>query len=113
MLMMILSSLLVVLSAPKADARTACQMELDALESAITSANFTNEKDRQNLLAKLSNAEIKLTEGKAQDAAAKITDIQSAVATLAARNKLDSDDAQAINTAAADAIACLQVSSGT
>ena len=113
MLMLILSSLLMVLSAPMADAQAACQTELDALESAIGSATFTNEKDRQNLLAKLSNAETKLTEGKTEDAVAKITDIQSAVARLAERNKLDPDDAQAIDAAAEDAIECLQPSSGT
>jgi hypothetical protein len=113
MLMLILSSLLVVLSAPSADAQTACQTELGALESAIASATFTNEKDRQNLLAKLSNAEDKLAEGKTDDAVAKITDIQTAVARLAERNKLDPGDARAIETAAADAIGCLQPSSGT
>ena len=113
MLMLILSSLLMVLSAPKADAQAACQTELDALESAIRSATtFTNEKDRQNLLAKLSNAETKLTEGKTDDAVAKITDIQTAVARLAERNKLDPDDAQAIDAAAEDARGCLQPSSG-
>lgn len=113
MLMLILSSLLMVLSAPKADAQAACQTELDVLESAITSATFTNEKDRQNLLTKRSNAETKLTEGKSDDAVAKITDIQTAVARLAERNKLVPDDAQAIDAAAQDAIECLQPSSGT
>ena len=113
MLMLILSSLLMVLSAPKADAQAACQTELDALESAVTSATFTNEKDRQNLLAKRSNAETKLTEGKTDDAVAKITDIQTAVARLAERNKLAPDEAQAIDAAAQDAIECLQPSSGT
>jgi hypothetical protein len=113
MLMLILSSLLMVLCAPKADAQTACQTELDALEGAINSASFTNQKDKLNLLTKLSNAEAKLAVGKTQDAVDKITDIQRAVARLAEGNKLDPDDAQAIDTAAADAIECLQPSSGT
>ena len=113
MLMLILSSLLMVLSAPKADAQTACETELDALESAINSASFTNVKDQLNLLTKLSNAEAKLAVGKTQDAVAKITDIQTAVAKLTEGNKLDPDDAQAIDAAAADAIECLQPSSGT
>jgi hypothetical protein len=115
MLMLVLSSLLMVLSASKADAQAACESELGALESAITSATFTNEKDRQNLLTKLTNAEAKLIEGKTADAVAKITDIRTTVARLAEpeRNKLDPDDAQAIDTAAQDAIECLQPSSGT
>jgi len=113
MLMLILSSLLMVLSASKSNAQTACQTELGALESAITSATFTNEKDRQGLLTKLSNAETKLTEGKTADAVAKITDIQTAVARLAEGGKLNSEDAQAIDTAAEDVIVCLQPSSGT
>jgi hypothetical protein len=115
MLMLVLSSLLMVLSASKADAQAACETELGALESAITSATFTNEKDRQNLLTKLTNAEAKLIEGKTADAVAKITDIRTTVARLAEpeRNKLDPDDAQAIDTAAQDAIECLQPSSGT
>jgi hypothetical protein len=115
MLMLVLSSLLMVLSASKADAQAACESERGALESAITSATFTNEKDRQNLLTKLTNAEAKLIEGKTADAVAKITDIRTTVARLAEpeRNKLDPDDAQAIDTAAQDAIECLQPSSGT
>jgi response regulator RpfG family c-di-GMP phosphodiesterase len=113
MLLLILSSLLMVLSASKADAQAACQLQLDTLESTITSANFTNENDRQNLLTKLTNAEAKLAEGKTQDAVAKITDIQSAVGRLAERNKLDPDDARAIDTAARDAKGCLQPSSST
>ena len=112
MLMLILASLLMVLSAPKADAQTACQTQLDALEDAINSANFTNEKDELALLAKLGNAEAKLAAGKTEDAVAKITDIQSAVARLAEGNKLDPDGAGAIDTAAADAIECLRPSSG-
>jgi hypothetical protein len=113
MLLLILASLLMVLSAPKADAQTACQTQLDALEGAINSATFTNKKDELALLAKLSNAEGKLAVGKTEDAVAKITDIQSAVARLAEGNKLDPDGAGDIDTAAADAIECLQPSSGT
>ena len=113
MLLLIVSSLLMVLSASKADAQAACQLRLDTIESTITSANFTNENDQQNLLTKLTNAEAKLAEGKTQDAVAKITDIRSAVGRLAERNKLDPDDARAIDTAARDAIACLQPSSST
>jgi hypothetical protein len=66
------------------------------------------EKDQQNLLNKLGYAETKLSEGKTQDAVAKITDIRSAVAKLAARGKLDQDAANDIDVAAADAIACLE-----
>ena len=107
-LMLILSSLLVVLASPKADAQTACSTELNALRSAITSANFTNEKDRTNLLLKVDAAEAKLGQGKTQDAVAKIQDIQSAVAKLAAGGKLDQNDANTINDAANAAIACLE-----
>ena len=113
LLMLILSSLLMVLSSSKADAQTACQTKLDVLESAITSATFTNQKDQQNLLTKLQNAKTKLSEGKTTDAVAKITDIRSAVAKLATGGKLGSADAQAIDAAAEDAIECLQPSSGT
>jgi hypothetical protein len=106
--MLILASLLMALSSSKVGAQTACQTELEALESAITSAAFTNpEKDQQNLLAKLQNAETKLGEGKTQDAIAKITDIRSTVARLAAGGKLDQDGANAIDAAAATATSCL------
>jgi hypothetical protein len=108
MLILILSSLLMVLSSSKADAQPTCQTELDALESAITSATFTNEKDQQNLLTKLQNAETKLSEGKTQDAVAKLTGIQSAVEKLAAGGKLDQEGANAIDDAAEAAIACLE-----
>jgi hypothetical protein len=113
LLMLILSSLLIVLSASKAHAQTSCDTELNTLRSAITSANFTNEKDRNNLLLKVDAAETKLSQGKTPDAVAKIQDIKSAVNKLAAGNKFGSADAQAINDAADAAIACLQPSSGT
>jgi hypothetical protein len=108
MLILILSSLLMVLSSSRADTQPTCQTELDALESAITSATFTNERDQQNLLTKLQNAETKLSEGKTQDAVAKITGIQSAVEKLAAGGKLDQDGANAMDDAAEAAIACLE-----
>jgi hypothetical protein len=111
--MLVLSSLLVGWSASKADAQTACQADLDALESAITSATFTNSKDQANLLNKVQNAETKLSEGKTEDAVGKITDIRTGVAKLAAGGKLGANDAQAIDAAAAAAIQCLQPSTGT
>jgi hypothetical protein len=113
LLMLILSSLLMVLSSSKADAQTACNTELEALESAIRSATFTNPQDQQNLLIKLQKAEAKLAEGKTQDAVAKITDIRSAVAKLAAGGKLDPEDATDIDAAAASAITCLEGTSST
>ena len=113
LLMLILSSLLMVWSASKADAQTErlCQSDLDALKSAISLATFTGKNaptDKANLLAKVTAAESKLDEGKTQDAVAKIEDIKSAVNKLAAGNKLGAADAKAINEAADTAIACLQ-----
>ena len=108
MFMLILASLMMVLSSPKADAQTACQTELDALRSAIGSATFTNQKDQNNLIAKLGAAETKLTEGKTDDAVAKITNIRSAVERLAAGGKVDQEGADAIDDAAAAAVTCLE-----
>jgi hypothetical protein len=84
-----------------------------ALDDAIENATFTNQKDEDNLLNKLRNAEMKLVEGKTDDAVAKLADIQTAVARLAERDKLDDTEANDIVAAADDAIVCLQPSSGT
>ena len=106
LLMLILISVLMVLFSAKADAQTACQMELDALETAINSATFTNQKDQDNLLTKLAAAEDKLGEGKTADAVAKIQDIRSAVAKLALGGKVQG--AEDIDEAAAAAQRCLE-----
>jgi hypothetical protein len=108
MFMLILASLLMVLSSPKADAQTACQTELDALRSAIGSATFTNQKDQNNLIAKLDAAEDKLEQGKTDDAVAKITNIRTAVEKLAAGGKVNQEGADAIDDAAAAAVTCLE-----
>ena len=108
LLMLVLSALLMVWSASKADAQaeTACQVELATLDSAILAAPL-NDRDQQNLLTELQNARDKLGEGKTDDDVAKITDIRTA-----AEKKLEAKDAQAIVAAADAAIACLGASSG-
>ena len=106
LLMLILTSVLMVLFSAKADAQTACQTELDALRSAISSATFTNQKDQDNLLTKLAAAEKKLDEGKTADAVAKIQDIRSAVAKLALGGKVQG--AEAIDETADAAQRCLE-----
>ena len=108
LLMLILASLLLVLSSSKSYAQTTCQTELGALQSAIGSATFTNQKDQVNLIAKLDAAEDKLEQGKTDDAVAKITNIRSAVEKLAAGGKVDQEGADAIDDAAAAAVTCLE-----
>jgi hypothetical protein len=108
LLILILASLLMVLYSSKADAQTVCQAELGDLRTAINSATFVNESDQVKLIAKLDNAESKLSEGKTADAVAKIGDIRSAVAKLADGGKVDDEGARAIDDAAVAAIECLE-----
>jgi hypothetical protein len=112
-LMLILSSLLIVWSASKAEAQTTttdCLEHLEPLRGAIAAAEFTNPKDQSSLDAKVTAAETKLGQGKTADAAQKVTDIQTAVNRLAAEGKLA--DASAINTAINDALGCLNSQTG-
>jgi hypothetical protein len=110
LLMLILSSLLMVLASPKAEAQTTespCQAEFETLRQAIDAADFTNDRDRTKLIGKVNEAERKLAEGKNADAEQKIRDIQFAVDTLAGAGKLNPDHAAVIDEAAEAAVACI------
>ena len=71
--------------------------------------NFTNEKDRTGLIAKLESAGEKLERGKYDDALGNLTSVSEKVNTLVAQGKLDQADANDILLPEInDAIACVQ-----
>jgi hypothetical protein len=83
---------------------------LNAVESAIVGASFTNERDRTNLLSKLSVANSKtLTQPtpKWDDANGKLEDISSTATALAGAAKPKLNDGGAITSAALAAQACI------
>ena len=92
-----------------------CQSQLEALRAAITGATFTGksgETERTHLLAKVTEAETKLAEGKTTDAVAKLADIRASVTALSTpdakgKTKLDAASATTIIEAVANAEACI------
>jgi hypothetical protein len=70
--------------------------------------NFTNEKDRKGLIAKLESASEKLEQGKYDDALGNLTSVSEKVNTLVAQGKLDQADANDIlRPEINDTIACV------
>ena len=107
-------SLLMWMSASPAQAETVdgCQAEIAQARGLLTDTtnpiSFTNEKDRQGLIAKLDSASSKLSQGKIQDALANLTSVRAKVGTLVAQGKLDGADADVLLPAINDAIACVE-----
>ena len=118
---LILSVVLVWTSAVPAQAQTAedvdeCQAEIAEVTALLELGpddpnyiDFTNERDRTGLIAKLESASEKLEQGKYDDALANLTSVSEKVNTLVARGKLDQADANDIlRPEINDAIACVQ-----
>jgi Tfp pilus assembly protein PilF len=108
----ILATMLMVPAAVASASRVAdCEAQIAALQDQTTSANFLGRqaaKDEAGLVAKLSEADAKLDQGKLADAQLKLEDYRSRVETLAASGKLDATDAAALMEGADAAIACVQ-----
>ena len=86
-----------------------CAVELNAVELAITDANFLGSRaatNESNLLAKLQAAAGKLAQDKPSDAIDKLQDISDAATALANAAKPKLEDATAINGAVTAAIGC-------
>jgi hypothetical protein len=116
-----LSVVLVWMSAVPAQAQTVEEVNEGQAEIAEVTAllnlgpddpnyiNFTNEKDRTGLIAKLESAGEKLERGKYDDALGNLTNVSEKVNTLVAQGKLDQADANDILLPEInDAIACVQ-----
>ena len=116
-----LSVVLVWMSAVPAQAQTVeevnkCQAEIAEVTALLNLGpddpnyiNFTNEKDRTGLIAKLESAGEKLERGKYGDALGNLTSVSEKVNTLVAQGKLDQADANDILLPEInDAIACVQ-----
>ena len=87
-----------------------CATELNAVEAAIGSSQFTSNKaatDQSNLLAKLQAAEAKVTLAKYSDAVDKLQDISDTATALANAAKPKLADATSINNAVIAATACV------
>lgn len=80
---------------------------LNAVESAILAGVFNRTADRDNLLVKLANANIKTTQNKTADAVDKLTDISDAASALAGAAKPKLVSADAINASVLSAVNCL------
>ena len=116
-----LSVLLVLMATAPAQAQTVedvveCQAEIAEVTALLKLGpndpnyiNFTNEKDRTGLIAKLESASEKLERGKYDDALGNLTSVSEKVNTLVAQGKLDQADANDIlRPEINDAIACVQ-----
>src|SRR5688572_15482967 len=88
-----------------------CQAQIAELQSLTASATFTGKNaagDQAGLLEKLTDAQVKLSEGKPADAVVKLTQFRDKTATLAATGKLNPDEAAVLVAGAEQAIACVQ-----
>ena len=85
-----------------------CQSQLTALRADVENTTFVNAKDQTGLLGKIDNAAVALAAGKNDDAVTKLTDFRTKLAALGAAGKLASGDAARLDTAAAEAIGCIQ-----
>jgi hypothetical protein len=116
-----LSVVLMWMSAVPAQAQTVeevneCQAEIAEVTALLNLGfddpnyiDFTNEKDRTGLIAKLESAGEKLERGKYGDALGNLTSVSEKVNTLVAQGKLDQADANDILLPEInDAIACVQ-----
>jgi len=89
----------------------ACQAQIAELQSLTASATFTGKNaagDQAALLQKLTDAQVKLNEGKPADAIVKLTQFRDKAAALAGTGKLNPDQAAVLVAGADQAIACVQ-----
>jgi hypothetical protein len=88
-----------------------CRAHIDALAVATSSAEFPGknpEKSEAGLLQKLSDASVKLDEGKLADAEQKLVQFRDQVVLLQQQGKIAEGDALTLIAGANDAIGCLQ-----
>ncbi len=88
-----------------------CQAQISELESLTASATFTGKNaagDQAGLLQRLTDAQVKLNEGKPADAIVKLTQFRDKAATLAATGKLDAEQATVLVAGTDQTIACVQ-----
>jgi hypothetical protein len=87
-----------------------CKAMIDALileTQAVAISGMNAERNRTGLLGKLSNAEVKLDQGKFADAIQKLDDYEAKVSQLAASGSISAADANLLLSGADDAIACI------
>lgn len=89
-----------------------CQMEMDAVQYRIETAQYLGNKaasDKANLLLKFDAAGLKITARKYDDAIGKLMDIASTTKAMAdaTKEKMSDADAAAIATAVNGAILCI------
>jgi hypothetical protein len=113
---LVLAALSVLTLALPARAQTAvdCQLEFDALRTAIEDATFIGQKDENGLakdqiglLGKVDSAQTKRAQGKVNDAVKVLNAFSLKVETLQAQGKITTG-AEALITAANNAIDCVQ-----
>ena len=89
-----------------------CKAMIDALileTQAVAISGMNAERNRTGLLGKLSNADIKLDQGKFADAIQKLDDYEAKVRQLAASGSISAADANLLLSGADDAIACISL----
>lgn len=104
-------SLLLVAPPARATTVSECKTLLDTLILETQSVTITGrnaDRDRAGLLAKLTNAEIKLDQGKFADAIQKLQDYEAKVNQLLAAGNISLTDASTLLTGADEAIACIR-----
>jgi hypothetical protein len=87
-----------------------CKAMIDALileTQAVAISGMNAEKNRTGLLGKLSNAEIKLDQGKFADAIQKLDDYEAKVRQLAASGSISAADANLLLSGVDDAVVCI------
>lgn len=98
---------------PAANAQVVpCGAQLDALRAAINTAPSLSDKTRAGLLGKVTDAQVKLEQGKPADAVRKLTDVKNTVIAQRDAGKVSPEDAAAILNAADAAITCIGSSTG-
>jgi hypothetical protein len=111
-LAVVMVALFAVASAAKAQSEfDACRAQISELQSVTASATFTGKNaagDQAGLIEKLTDAQVKLDEGKPADAIVKLTQFRDKAETLGATGKLDPDQAAALVAGADQAIGCVQ-----
>ena len=108
----LLCSLLFVFSEVANAHDCACAVELHDVEVAINDADFTNDRDRDNLKTKLLAVCNKISREKFYDAKLKLLAISAKAGFLSdpdgKKQKLNEDDAEEIMDEVDDAIACVE-----
>lgn len=87
-----------------------CQQSISTLQTETAATTFFGQRaaaDQANLITKLTNASIKLDQGKFADAIQKLTDYRTKVVALDAQGKIDPAAVPTLLAGADAAIACI------